>query len=132
MTWDRCKAYLPYIKAAVEAGLPPKQVIFDDPSHKEYDFWDLRLIKAYHFAEAFVREGVPMWWDESDDVAFDVERRISRSRAASDRAEKAESGKDKTPPPGRYYVPVPRSVGGKPMPTFADWIEQQERKKGKK
>ena len=73
-----------------------------------------------------------MWWDESDDVVFEVERRISRSTAATRRAEKAESGKDKTPPDGRYYVPVPKTRGGAPFPTFHDWIKELERKKGQK
>lgn len=131
-TWEHCKPFLSFIKAAVLANLPPKQVIFEDPTHTTYDFWDLRLLKAYHFAQDFVRDGVPVWWDESDEVVFEVERRISRSRAATDRAEKAESSGDKSPPPGRYYVPVPKTRGDKPLPTFNAWIEEQERKRGKK
>lgn len=91
----------------------------------------MQLLKAYHFAESFVREGVPVWWDESDDVMFDVEKKISRSRAAVTRAEKSESGNDKEVPPGRYYIPVPRTMGGKPMPTFDDWVKDQGRKSGK-
>lgn len=113
----------------MEAGLPPKQVIFDDPKHTEYDFWDLRLIKAYYFSEDFVREGVPVWWDESEEVYFEVEKRISRSRAATSRAEKSETGKDKEPPPGRYYIPVPKTRGGKPLPTFEEWTKEQEKRK---
>lgn len=131
-TWDRCKPFLSYIKAAVQAGLPPKQVIFADPEHTEYDFWDLRLIAAYHFAEAFVHEGVPMWWDESPDVAWTVEKRVSRSRAAISRAEKSETGKDKEPPPGRYYLPEPHGIGGKSLPSFDEWQKQQESLKGRK
>lgn len=121
-----------YVRAAVAANLPPKQVIFNDPSHTEYDFWDLRLLKAYHFANDFIRDGIPVWWDESDDVFFEVEKRISRSKAATARAEKAESGKDKTPPDGRYYVPVPKTRGGASLPTFQEWQEEQARKKGRK
>lgn len=90
------------------------------------------LLKAYHFAKDFIREGIPIWWDESDDVFFDVERKISRSRAATQNAEDAENGKDKKAPPGRYYVPVPRTKGGKPLPTFSDWIEEESLKRGKK
>jgi hypothetical protein len=122
-----------FVRAAVSANLPPKQVIFNDPSHKEYDYWDLKLLKAYHFAEDFIRDGVPVWWDESDDVRFVAEKRISKSKAAVQAAEKSESGKDKQPPNGRYYVPVPEPMmGGKELPTFADWIEEQERKRGQK
>lgn len=106
-------------------------MIFNDPSHTEYDFWDLRLLKAYHFAQDFVREGVPVWWDESSDVEFEVRKKISRSRAAVTRAEQAENGKDKSAPPGRYYVPVPKSRGGRPLPTFRDWAEEQAKLNGR-
>lgn len=109
--------------------MPPKQVIFNDPKHTTYDYWDLKLLKALAFADDFIRDGVPVWWDESDDVFFEVEKRISRSRAAVQRSEEQESGKDKTPPKGRYYVPVPKTRGGAPLPTFAQWAEQQDKKK---
>lgn len=89
-------------------------------------------MKAYFFQLDFVRDGIPVWWDESDDVFFETEKKISRSRAAVKRAEDSESGKDKSPPPGRYYIPVPKTRGGAPLPTFEDWINEQERKKGKK
>lgn len=132
MTWDRCRPFHSFIRAAVKANLPPKQVIFNDPTHTSYDFWDLRLLKAYHFAEDFIREGVPIWWDESDEVSFEVEKRISRSRAAVQRAEKSENGKDKSAPDGRYYIPVPKTRGGASFPTFQDWVAEQERKRGLK
>ena len=121
-----------FVRAAVNAHLPPKQVIFNDPSHTEYDYWDLKLLKAYYFAQDFIREGIPVWWDESDDVMFEVDKRVSRSRAAITRAEKQETGKGKEAPHGRYYVPKPKTRGGVPMPTFEDWIKEQERKKGRK
>ena len=63
---------------------------------------------------------------------FEVEKRISRSRAATQRAEESENGKDKKSPPGRYYIPVPKTRGGAPLPTFAEWAEESARKKGKK
>lgn len=133
MTWAECKPYLSFIRAAVAAHLPPKQVIFNDPSHKEYDFWDLRLLKAYFFTQDFFREGVPIWWDESDEVMFDAVPRISRSRAAVQRAEQNENAGDKSSPPGRYFVPEPKPrMGGQPLPTFADWLKERERKSGSK
>lgn len=131
-TWDKCKPFMSFIRAAVNQQLPPKQVIFNDPSHKEHDYWDLKIIKAYYFAQDFIREGIPIWWDESDDVVFEVKPKISRSRAAVQRKEKQETGKNKEAPPGRYYVPVPKTRGGAPLPTFADWLEQEARKNGKK
>lgn len=89
-------------------------------------------MKAYHFAESFIRDGIPIWWDESDDVRFEAEGRISRARAAVERAQKRESDKNKEPVPGRYFIPVPKPLGGGGFPSFADWIEEQERKKGLK
>lgn len=132
MTWDECKPFHSYIRAAVEANLPPKQVIFNNPKHVEYDFWDLRLLKAYHFAEDFSRNGVPVWWDESDRVSFEVKRKTSRSKAALDRAEQQDSKGDKKPVPGRYYVPVPKSNDGGPLPTFEEWAKAQARLEGRK
>lgn len=119
-----------YVKAAVSANLPPKQVIFNDPAHKEYDYWDLVMLKAYFFAEDFVRDGVPLWWDESDDVYFEAEKRISRSRAATQRAEESENKGDRQPPKGRYYAPIPKTRGDEPFPTFADWVEAQNKLRG--
>lgn len=116
----------------MKANLPPKQVLFNDPSHTKYDYWDLMLLKAYHFSEDFIREGVPIWWDENDDVTFEAERRISKSAAAKQRAEDVENSGDKKSPPGRYYIAVPKTRGGKPLPTFDDWIVQQEAHKGRK
>ena len=105
-------------------------VIFNDPTHTEYDYWDLKLLKALAFANDFIREGVPVWWDENDDVFFEVDKRISRSKAAVERTEAAESRGDRTPPKGRYYVPVPKTRGGAPLPTFMDWANSKARKKG--
>ncbi len=121
MTWDECKAFRSYIRAAVKANLPPKQVIFNDPSHTEYDFWDLRLLKAYHFGE-----------DESDRVNFEVKRRTSRSQAALDRAKEQDSKGNKKPVPGRYYVPVPKTNDGGALPTFDEWAKAQARLEGRK
>lgn len=121
-----------YLRAAVSANLPPKQVIFNDPSHKEYDRWDLRLLKAFYFAQDFIRDGVPVWWDESDRVFFEVDKRISRSRAATQRAEESENGKDKKSPPGRYFIPIPKTRDGSALPTFKEWAEEQDHKRGQK
>lgn len=111
--------------------MPPKQVIFEDPSHTEYDFWDLRLLKAHHFAEDFTRDGIPVWWDESDDVAFEVKRRTSRSKAALSRAEEQDS-KSKAKHHGRYYIPVPKRIGGGDLPTFQEWVQARARQEGRK
>lgn len=122
-----------FVRAAVKANLPPKQVIFNDPKHTEYDYWDLKLLKAYYFSEDFIRDGIPIWWDESSDVAFEAEKRISQSRAATQKAEESENGKDKKSPPGRYYIAVPKArSGGGSLPTFKQWIDEMDRRKGRK
>lgn len=105
-------------------------MIFSDPAHTAYDFWDLRLLQAYYFAQDFTRDGMPVWWDESVDVNFEVKRKVSRSRAAVERAQAADS-KRKAKGEGVYYVPVPKGLGGKPMPTFEEWAEEQSRLAGK-
>ena len=130
MTWDECKPFYSFIRAAVEAGLPPKQVIFSNPKHKEYDFWDLRLLQAYYFAQDFTRNGIPVWWDESNDVVFEVKKKVSRSKAAVDRAEKRDAKGDKGSKDGVYYVPVPKTRGGAPFPTFEAWASEQSRLSG--
>ncbi len=114
----------------MDAGLPPKQVIFTNPKHTEYDFWDLRLLQAYHFAQDFVRNGIPVWWDESADVNFEVKRKVSRSKAAVDRAQEADGKKKANKNHGVYYVPTPKALGGKELPTFEEWTIEQERLAG--
>lgn len=117
----------------MKANLPPKQVLFNDPKHTEYDYWDLMLLKAYHFCEDYIRDGVPIWWDESDEVFFEAEPRISKSNAATRRAEEVENQGDRKSPPGRYFIPIPKTRGGRAMPTFSDWLKEQEKKsKGRK
>lgn len=130
MTWDECKHFASFIRAAVEAGLPPKQVIFNDPTHKEYDHWDLILLKTHYFIRDFTVDGVPVWWDSSDRVGFEVKRRISRSKAALDKAQDQDNGKNKKRVFGRYYVPEPRVIDGGEFPTFAEWAEEQRQKDG--
>lgn len=87
------------------------------------------MLKAYYFYEMFVREGIPVWWDESQRVNFDVKRKVSRSRAAIDREEERDGKKARVP--GQYYVPEPRTNDGNPdLPTFKEWQEEQRRLEG--
>jgi hypothetical protein len=76
------------------------------------------------------RDGIPVWWDESDRVTFDAKARVSKSRAAIERAQESSSGKNKKSTPGRYFVAEPRVMDGGEMPTREEWIEEQERKSG--
>lgn len=92
--------------------------------------WDYRMVKAHFMLEDWYRDGIPIWWDESDRVTFDAKPRISKSRAAVERAQESASGKNKKPVHGRYFVAEPRLIEGDEMPTRAEWIEEQERKSG--
>lgn len=117
------------LKAAAGIGHPPTAVIFSDPSHTEWTVWDYRLIKAHYILQDWYRDGVPLWWDESERVTFDAKARVSKSRAAIERAQEAESKKKKSTP-GRYYVAEPRTIDGGELPSREEWLEEQERKKG--
>lgn len=79
--------------------------------------------------EDWYRDGVPVWWDESDRVTFDAKARFSRSRAAIERAQEADS-KKKSKSYGKYYVTEPRVVDGGELPTRDEWIEEEGRKQG--
>jgi len=102
-------------------------VIFSDPEHKEWDMWDFRLFKAHYILEDWYRDGIPLWWDESDRVTFDAKPRISKSRAAIERAQESESKKKKRVF-GRYFIAEPRVMDGGAMPSRDEWLEEQEKK----
>jgi hypothetical protein len=110
-------------------GHPPTAVIFSDPSHKEWTVWDYRLIKAHYLLEDWYRDGIPIWWDESDRVTFDAKARFSKSRASIERAQESDS-KKKSKSYGKYYTAEPRVMDGGDMPTRDEWIEEQQRKRG--
>jgi hypothetical protein len=91
--------------------------------------WDYRLLKAHYILEDWYRDGVPLWWDESDRVTFDAKARFSKSRASIERAQEADS-KKKAKSYGKYYVAEPKVMDGGEMPTREEWLEEQERKRG--
>ncbi len=92
--------------------------------------WDYRLIKAHYILEDWYRDGVPIWVDESDRITFDAKARVSKSRAAIERAQEAD-GKKKSKSYGRYFVAEPRVMDGGEMPTREEWLEEQNSKRGK-
>lgn len=116
------------MKAAVKSGQPPLAVIFNDPEHKKWDAWDFKLFKAHYILKDWYRDGIPIWWDESDRVTFDAKARISKSRAAVERAQEAD-GKKKSKSYGRYFVTEPRVMDGGEMPTRDEWLQEQLAKK---
>jgi hypothetical protein len=94
-----------------------------------WDEWDYKLFKAHYILEDWYRDGIPLWWDESDRVTFDAKARVSKSRAAIERAQEAD-GKKKSKSYGRYFIAEPRVMDGGDMPTRDEWLEEQEQKKG--
>ncbi len=87
------------------------------------------MIKAHYILEDWYRDGIPLWWDESDRVTFDAKARFSKSRASIERAQEADS-KKKSKSYGKYYVAEPKVMDGGEMPTREEWMLEQENKKG--
>lgn len=101
--------------------------IFENPKH-EWCKWDFRLMKALELQADMLQGNIPVYWDRSDRVRFEIESYISKSRAALDRAEeKAREGKDKNY--GKVFYPVPKTIDGGPLPTRDEWLEEQAKKK---
>ena len=85
------------------------------------------MLKAQYILDDWYRDGIPVWWDESDRVNFDAVARVSKSRAAIERAQE-KAGKAKTQVHGRYFVAEPRVIGGGELPTRQEWLDEQARK----
>ena len=90
--------------------------------------WDYRLIKAHYILQDWYRDGIPIWWDESERVVFEAVPRISKSRAAIERAQE-KAGKAKTTVHGRYFIAEPKVQGGGDFPTREEWLEEQAKKR---
>lgn len=115
---------------AVSAGLPPLQVIFSDPEHKEWTRLDLQLAKAYKLYDRFMgASAFPPWIDRSERVEFEVKKFISKSDAALTRAQDADMDKDghSVAPKGTKYYAVPKTKDGKPLPTLREWLDEKDK-----
>jgi len=129
---DENRHFDTHIVAAIEARLPPKMLILNDPSHTSYDIWDLKLIKAHTFLSRMMDGNYPIYWTESKRVDWTVERKISRPDAAMDRAQQAEAkkiengGKGAKPEPGLRFLLKPRVLDGGPMPTLDEYLKSKK------
>jgi hypothetical protein len=92
--------------------------------------WDLKLIAAYHIYQDLMVGSIPIYWDQSDRVAFDAKTGISKSRAAIERKQDSYDGKNRKVPPGTFFYAVPRTIDGDPLPTMAEWLEEKRDKQG--
>jgi hypothetical protein len=104
-------------------------MIFNDPLHEKWDEWDYKLFKAHYILEDWYRDGIPLWWDESDRVTFDAKPRVSKSKASIERAQEA-NAKKKSKSYGIYFTVEPRLMDGEEMPTRDEWLEEQAAKQG--
>jgi hypothetical protein len=120
-----------FIKAALDAGKPPTAMILSDPDHTEWDRMDYHMVKAYHMKQGFMSGNFPVWIDRSDRVIFEMKSFISKSTAASERKQLQESKGGKSPTPGQQWYPVPVTIDGGPLPTYAEWAEEQAEKEGR-
>lgn len=113
----------PIIRAAIDSGRPPLELILDQPNRPR-SRWDGILIKALYLQEAYELEGYPIWVEESPAISFEPRHRDVRSLAVVERAQAAESKKDK-PTPGRKYYAVPKLRPGYSWPTRREWLEKR-------
>lgn len=127
--WDENAWLVPRIRAALDAKVPPTAIILRDPGIKEYGKWDLKLIAAYHIYTDMMRGGVPVYWDESDRVTFDVKVGKSKSRAAIEKRQDADTKKN-ADQFGKYYFAVPRVMDGGNLPTREEWLAERAAKQG--
>lgn len=103
-------------------------MILDDPS-REWSFWDYRLVKALIIRKDMISgTGVPIYWDQSERVRFEVNSFVSKSKRALDAAEEsARKGKAKNH--GKIFYPVPIAVDGGMLPTLEEFLEEQALKR---
>lgn len=72
--------------------------------------------------------GVPIYWDRSDRVRFEVKSYVSKSRAVLDRArDKAAEGTAKNY--GKVFYAEPHVVGEGMLPTLQEFLAEQEAKR---
>lgn len=118
---------VPRIRAAVSISKPPLGVMFDDPAH-EWNVWDYRLVKALQIYDSMMQGNIPIYWDRSDRVRFEVGSYVSKSRAVLDRAEeRAREGKNKNY--GKVLYAIPHTIDDGPLPTLEEWLREQEEKR---
>lgn len=103
--------------------------IMDDPDHRELTLLDIRLLKALEIYENMLNnDGIPIYWDRSDRVVFEVETQTSKSRAAIEKKEeKAAEGNSKNY--GKSFYAVPKTIDGGPLPTLEEFLEEQAKKR---
>lgn len=119
---------VPRIRAAIKVNQPPLAVMFNAPK-AEWTAWDYKLIKALELYDDLKQgTGVPLYWDQSDRVRFELGTFTSKSRAVLDRAEeRARDSKSKNY--GKTFYVIPETVDGGPLPTLEEYLKEQQDKR---
>lgn len=113
----------PIIRAAVDSGRPPLELLLDQPNRPR-DRWDGKLIKALYINDAFEIEGYPIWVEESKSVEFKARAKTIRSLAAIEKKQE-QIGKKKGGSHGVRVVSEVKLLPGKEWPTRAAWLAKQ-------
>lgn len=130
--------YLPALQAGIKLGLRPSAVVLRDHyalNRSKWDWWhpkgepqwrpwDYAILDAIAAIESFTNPetGYYQWVDEADDVTWKIKIRTSNSRAAVEKYEKTERGKNLQP--GERLHPYPVFDDPEDPPTFAKWMEK--------
>lgn len=113
----------PIIRAAVDSGRPPLELLLDDPGRKRSK-WDGKLIKALYLCEAFEIEGYPVWVEESDAVTFKAKRKRIRSLAVVEAAQETHNKKERPEKGIRFYAEA-KLKPGRTWPTRKEWTDRR-------
>lgn len=113
----------PVIRAAVDSGRPPLELLLDDPDRKRSK-WDGKLIKALYLSEAFEIEGHPVWVEESDSIVFEARRKRIRSLAVVEAAQDTHTAK-KNPEKGVRFYAEAKLKPGHTWPTRKEWTDKR-------
>jgi hypothetical protein len=105
-------------------------MIFSDASHKEYDEWDIRLVKAYHFLENMLEGDFPVWITQSSRIRWDVDTRVSEPKRMISLAEERANKAGNTH--GVYFTVQPVLADDGAWPTLDDWMIEERERNGEK
>lgn len=114
----------PIIRAAVDSGRPPLELLLDEPDRKRCK-WDGKLIKALYMNEAFEVDGYPIWVEESPDIEFRARTRTIRSAEVVEKKQNQKAGKKNQE--GKRFFAEAILKPGKKWPTRSDWLAKQRK-----
>lgn len=92
---------------------------------------DYALATALQVVEDYTdnETGHLIFVEQSDRVTFDAKKYTKKSIAAVERKTKGSKKRPYEAGPGERWRTIPRVMNGGEMPTLAEWLAEQERKK---